>query len=62
MHLATTWTNFYSRIIGGNRILVLKLSPVVPALLASIGNHVNMNSHGEQKQPFAIHFGESGLK
>lgn len=62
MYLATTWTNFYSRIIGGNRILVLKLSPVVPALLASIGNHLNMNSCGEQEQHFAIHFGESGWK
>lgn len=62
MHLATTWTIFYSRITGGNRVLVLKLSLVVPALLASIGNHLNMNSRGEQEQLFAIHFGESGLK
>lgn len=54
--------NFLHQITGGNRVLVLKLSLVVPALLASIGNHLNMNSHGEQEQLFAIQSGESALK
>lgn len=53
MLLAATWTNFYSRILRGYRSLVLK-SPVILAQFASIGNRLNMDSHQEQEQPFAI--------
>lgn len=55
----------YKRIIGwggGSRTLVLKLSPMFPPLLASLGSRFDMSSCGEGQQPFAVHFGKAGLK
>lgn len=61
-HLATTWANLYNRMMGGNGILILKLSLLVPPLLVSVGNHLDKSSRGEGEQPFAVYLEENGLK
>lgn len=60
-HLVTIWTNFYNRIIGENRILVLKLSRV-SSIACIYRNHLDMRSLVEGEQPFAAHWGKTGLK